>query len=169
MLLGLTSQNVKEGIAKVEAVRGRSNVLSLSDCTLIDDCYNANPGSMGAALDLLSMASGRKVAILGDMFELGEGKEQLHGDVGIYAVEKKTDVLICTGLLSRYMYEQAVCTKKRRGAGEKTEIYYFAKRDEMIRELPGLLKADDTILVKASHGMAFEKVVEFLLSRDGNS
>ncbi len=169
MLLGLTSQNVKEGIAKVEAVRGRSNVLSLSDCTLIDDCYNANPGSMGAALDLLSMASGRKVAILGDMFELGEGKEQLHGDVGIYAVEKKTDVLICTGLLSRYMYEQAVCTKKRRGAGEKTEIYYFAKRDEMIRELPGLLKAGDTILVKASHGMAFEKVVEFLLSRDGNS
>ncbi|NBJ91906.1 UDP-N-acetylmuramoyl-tripeptide--D-alanyl-D-alanine ligase [Parablautia muri] len=166
MQLGLTAEDVKQGIANVEAVRGRSNVLSLSDCTLIDDCYNANPGSMQAAIDLLSMASGRKVAILGDMFELGEGQEQLHGDVGAYAVKKKIDVLICTGKLSGHMYEQAVHTREAADAQEKKEIYHFAERDEMIQILPKLLKKGDTILVKASHGMEFEKVVEFLVKRD---
>lgn len=166
MQLGLTAEEVRQGIANVEAVRGRSNVLSLSDCTLIDDCYNANPGSMRAAIDLLSMAIGRKVAILGDMFELGEGQEQLHGDVGAYAVEKKIDVLICTGELSRHMYERAVCMREAIDAREKKEIYYFAERDEMIQILPKLFKKGDTILVKASHGMEFEKVVEFLVNRD---
>ncbi len=154
MQLGLTAEDVKNGIANVETIRGRSNVLSLPDYTLVDDCYNANPGSMRAAIDLLAMAPGRKVAILGDMFELGEGQEQLHGDVGAYAAKKKIDVLICTGRLSGYMYEQAA------HMGEET--YYFAEREEMMKELPKLLKKGDTILVKASHGMEFEKVVEFL-------
>ena len=120
--MGLTPKEIQRGIGKVESVGGRSHVIPLGDGILIDDCYNANPVSMRAAIDLLATAKERKVAVLGDMFELGEGKEQLHGDVGIYAVEKKTDVLICTGLLSRYMYEQAVCTKKRRGAGEKQKF-----------------------------------------------
>lgn len=152
MQFGLTTQEIKQGIAGVESVSGRSNVLSLPDYTLIDDCYNANPASMRAAIDLLSTALGRKVVILGDMFELGERAEQLHGEIGAYAAGRKIDVIICTGTLSKKMYQQALETKE-------TGIYYFATRDDMLEELPHILKKGDTILVKASHGMQFEKVV----------
>lgn len=151
-LMGLTAQEIKEGISAVESVGGRSNVMKLPYCTLIDDCYNANPASMRSALDLLSTATGRKVAILGDMFELGEEEKLLHGGIGDYAAQKEIDVLICAGTLAKCIYEKAI--------GEKTVRHYFQDRDEMLKALPGLLKRQDTILVKASHGMQFEKVVE---------
>ncbi len=166
MELGLTSGEVKAGITHVERVNGRSNVISLSGCTLIDDCYNANPGSMRAAIDLLCQAPGRKVAILGDMFELGENEEELHAGVGAYAVEKGTDVIICTGALSGHMYERAVHEKELSTDTSVKEICYFATRDELQEHLPALLKEGDTVLVKASHGMEFEKIVEFLKERD---
>lgn len=166
MLLGVDLPNIREGIAKVQTVGGRSNVLALGDYTLIDDCYNANPGSMKAALDLLAMASGRKAAILGDMFELGEKERELHGEVGAYAVEKDVDVLICTGSLSEEMYRQAVKTAEKRPDGGKTEIRYFETRDAMLDGLFAILQKGDTILVKASHGMKFEKVVEKIKEAD---
>lgn len=156
---GLTVQEIKQGIASVESVSGRSNVLSLPAYTLIDDCYNANPASMRAAIDLLSMALGRKAAILGDMFELGEREEQLHGEVGAYAAESGMDVLVCTGKLSKKMYEQAVKTNETILGKRKTQLYYFETREQMMEELPHILKKGDTILIKASHGMQFEKVV----------
>ncbi len=153
--LGLTKEEIKEGIAQVEAVGGRSHVIALSERTIIDDCYNANPVSMKAAIDLLTMALGRKVAILGDMFELGLNEKELHADVGAYAAEKKIDVLICVGNLSKNMYTSACKTSTG-------EVYYFETRDEMISALDGILKPGDNVLVKASHGMHFENVVEVL-------
>lgn len=160
MQLGVDLPKIKEGIAGVQTVGGRSNVLSLPDYTLIDDCYNANPGSMKAAVDLLAMASGRKMAILGDMFELGEKAKELHGEVGAYAVEKGIDVLICTGALSEQMYREGVKRAEKLSGCEKTEIHYFETRDAMLEALPAMLQKGDTILVKASHGMKFEKVVD---------
>ena len=74
---------------------------------VIDDCYNANPVSMKAAIDLLDMAIGRKVAVLGDMFELGEHENEMHGEVGAYAAQKGIDVIVCVGKLSSHMYEAA--------------------------------------------------------------
>lgn len=154
--LSLTTKQIQEGILKVQPVGGRSHVMALPSLTVIDDCYNANPVSMKAAIDLLSMAIGRKAAILGDMFELGQRERQLHGEVGAYAVEKGIDVLICTGELSGCMYEKAV------SLGGKSEVYYFETRDAMMKELKNILKPGDSVLVKASHGMQFEKVVELL-------
>lgn len=130
-------------------------MVSLPSCTLIDDCYNANPVSMKAAIDLLTVALGRKVAILGDMFELGEKEKEMHGEVGAYAAEKGIDVLICVGELSGSMYENAL-------NGKQTKAYYFKTRDEMLGNLKGILQRGDNILVKASHGMEFDKVVKFL-------
>ncbi len=155
--LGLKKEQIQSGIAKVEAVGGRSHVIFLPACTVIDDCYNANPVSMKAALDLLSTALTRKVAILGDMFELGEREKELHEEVGKYAVEKAIDVLICVGKLSENMYKAAA-----RNGGNK--VFYFETRDEMLLYLNEILRREDSILVKASHGMQFEKVVEFLQS-----
>ena len=153
--MGLSKEQIQKGISKVQAVGGRSHVIGLPSCTLIDDCYNANPVSMKAAIDLLMMALGRKVAILGDMFELGEKEKELHGEVGAYAAEKGVDVVICAGELSRHLYESAL-------AGKQTKAYYFETRDEMLKGLKDILQRGDNILVKASHGMDFEKVVKFL-------
>ncbi len=174
--LGLTKEQIQEGIASVEAVGGRSNVMALQKYTVIDDCYNANPVSMKAAIDLLSMAIGRKVAVLGDMFELGANECALHEEVGAYAAQKGIDVIVCTGNLSQHMYEGALNVRKGKTimqeadvpetemlmAAEKKEIYYFVTREEMLEKLPDILRTGDSILVKASHGMHFEKVVEFL-------
>ncbi len=159
-VMGLKPAEIAKGIAEVSAVGGRSNVIKLSEYTLIDDCYNANPASMKAALELLSTALGRKVAILGDMFELGAEEERLHGEIGAWAVEKGIDVVVCAGRLARCIFEQGK-RKKEEGKGH-AELYYFSGRDEMLQELSGILRKQDTILVKASHGMAFEKVVEAL-------
>ena len=161
--LGLTTEQIRKGIARVKAVEGRSRVISTPSYTMIDDCYNANPVSMKAAIDLLAMAVGRKVAVLGDMFELGDREKELHGEVGAYAVEKDIDVLLCTGELCHSMYEQA-CAMKKAETGEMNsiEIYYFTDRETLLQELGRVLKAGDNILVKASHGMQFEKVVSYL-------
>lgn len=119
-LLGLTPEEISKGIAAVEGVSGRSHIIELADKVVIDDCYNANPVSMEAALDLLLQADGRTVAVLGDMFELGKEEAKLHERVGGYAVEKGVDCLICTGKLSRHMYEGALkaaeAVKNRRTA-----------------------------------------------------
>lgn len=164
--LGLSKEQIQKGIAGVQAVGGRSHVIALPSYTVIDDCYNANPVSMEAALSLLATAVGRKVAVLGDMFELGEEEKVLHERVGAYAVESGVDVLVCVGELSRSMYEAALRENKNPG----TMLYYFEKRDEMLQKLPELIRQGDNILVKASHGMAFQKVVSCLqeLAREEN-
>lgn len=163
--LGLTKEQIQTGIAGVQSVGGRSNVIALEKYTVIDDCYNANPVSMNAAIDLLATALGRKVAVLGDMFELGDAECELHREVGIYAAEKGIDVIICTGTLSKHMYEGAVGFAEKKEellAAQNREVYYFETRDEMLEQLPDILNRGDNILVKASHGMHFEDVVEKL-------
>lgn len=154
--LGLAKEQIQAGILKTEAVGGRSHVIALPAYTVIDDCYNANPVSMKAAIDLLTMAIGRKAAVLGDMFELGERENELHEETGSYAAEKEIDVLIFTGPLSKHMYEGA-CR-----ANKKSEIYYYETKDKMMAALKEILKPGDSILVKASHGMQFEEVIGFL-------
>lgn len=157
---GMTLAQIDQGIRSVEAVMGRSHVIKEKNYTIIDDCYNANPVSMKAAISLLDMANTRKVAILGDMFELGEKEKELHVQVGGYLSEYNIDVLICVGTLSKNMYDQAIVTCRE--SRKNTQIYYFADKEKMLEALPTILQPADTVLVKASHGMEFTKVVEFL-------
>ena len=131
--------------------------MKCGDKVVIDDCYNANPVSMCAALDLLAQADTRKVAILGDMFELGENAEKLHGDVGRHAALLALDVVICVGEISSVMAKEA----KAADTG-KSKIYYFPAKEDLLRELQHIIKPEDTILVKASHGMGFAEIVENL-------
>lgn len=156
--LGLSAEQIASGIASVQAVSGRSRVVEAGDLVLIDDCYNANPVSTKAAIDLLSMALGRKVAMLGDMFELGEKEKEMHARVGTYAAEHGVDCLICAGTLSESMYEAA------KAAGI-AQAWHFADREMLLAELGSLLKPGDSVLVKASHGMGYEKIVEELEMR----
>lgn len=161
LLLGLNCDEIATGIESVKSLGGRSNILRTEKWTIIDDCYNANPVSMKAALDLLSKADTRRVAILGDMFELGPSEESLHYEIGTYAVNSGAEVLLCAGNLARQIFQgakEAVVIER----DIQKELYYFKTRDEMIEALPDILHPQDTILVKASHGMGFEHVVKAL-------
>ena len=159
-LLGLKPEEMAEGIKNVKAVGGRSNLISLKNRTILDDCYNANPVSMKAAIDLLKQADTRKVAILGDMFELGEGQDVMHAEIGTYAVERGIDVLVCVGELSQNMYDAAI--KAQQDFNSDIKVYYLKDTQEVIDKIEEYLEKDDAILVKASHGMGFAKVVEAL-------
>ena len=147
-LLGLKSKQIKTGIESVKATGGRSNIIKSGKLTIIDDCYNANPTSVRAAIDLLCKAEGRKMAVLGDMYELGGHENKLHADIGAYAKERGVDVLICAGPLCKSMAEAF------------DGALWYKDTDEVCRMIRRQVRAGDTILIKASHGMHYEKVVE---------
>ena len=81
-VLGLTSEQIREGIEKLPFMAGRNNIIQTGRIIILDDCYNANPVSMKAAIDVLDLGIGRKVAILGKMGELGNNEKELHYEVG---------------------------------------------------------------------------------------
>ena len=108
---------------------------------------------MKSSLGVLKDALGRKVAILGDMGELGENEVQLHEEVGEHAGKCDIDVLICTGKLCRNMAERAQRTNP------DLKVIYEPDRESLLEHLEGYVQDGDTILVKASHFMKFEEVV----------
>ena len=170
MLLELTSAQIKSGIENMKPIVGRNNIVTVGDITLIDDCYNANPVSMKSSLDLLMLAKGKKIAILGDMFELGKNEKNMHREVGEYAAKLGVDRIYCVGNLGEYISEGArECS--RSGSDKSAEyIGYWKTRDDAIRGIKDdllrgagerkLIPPGSTVLVKASHGMHFEEIVK---------
>lgn len=161
-LLGLSAEQIAEGISGVKPVGGRNNILELSDYTVIDDCYNANPVSMEAAIDLLAMADTFRVAVLGDMFELGDDSDSMHERVGKHAAESGTEHIICVGENARHMYEGAAKAMDETNKNQK--VFYFTGLESLMNTLNtdknGLLPKGSTILIKASHGMKFNELIE---------
>ena len=149
--LGLTDEQIRRGIESFTNVGSRNRIIHTRGMTVIDDCYNANPTSTKAGLNTLSNFSGRKVAVLGDMKELGADEIELHRSVGAYAKEKGIDLLIAVGELSRATAE---------GFGEGAR--HFDTVEDCIAVIGDLLHEGDAVLVKASHSMHFEKIVEAL-------
>ena len=150
---GMTDEEIKNGINKLESVVGRNNIIEKDEYTVIDDCYNANPVSMRASLDVLSFADTRKVAILGDMFELGKDEEKLHEEIGKYIAKSDIDVVVLCGKLMNNAYTYLLKNS------ENKKLYYFDELKTLLSELDRILENDDTILVKASHGMEFSKII----------
>jgi len=155
--MGLGLEEIQRGIAALKPVEGRMNLIYGKKYTVIDDCYNANPVSMKSSIDILCYALGRKVCILGDMFELGEKELELHANVGRYVAGAGLGLLVTVGSLSRRIYEEAKMDRD-------CICVHFDKMEEVFRELPKLLLEGDSILVKASHGMGFSKIVDFIQS-----
>lgn len=155
--LGLTSEEIKNGIEALVPVSGRNNLIQTENFTIIDDCYNANPVSMKASLEVLADAEGRKVAILGDMGELGKDEDQLHFDVGVHAAELNIDTICCVGPLAKYIADGAKSIKEG-----YSRILHFPTREEMLASLDTIVIKNDTILVKSSHMMGFSVVVDYL-------
>lgn len=153
---GLTPEEIIRGIAGVKATGGRSNIIDTGKYVVIDDCYNANPVSMKAAIDLLNQADSRKVAILGDMFELGDNTEKLHFGVGEYAAKSEIDVLITVGNLSKNIAEGAESIENN------ILKYSFDTREQAIEALDEILLKGDSVLIKASNSMHFNEIVNSL-------
>ena len=146
--LGLTDEELRRGVARYEPVGSRGRVLHAGGVTVLDDCYNANPTSMRTALDTLRLLSGRPVAILGDMLELGETGPALHRETGAYAAQTGARVIAC-GPLAEHIAA---------GAGEGAA--WFPDTDALLAALPALVHEGDAVLVKASHSMGFSAVVD---------
>ncbi len=156
-ILNMSYECIKNGLEKIRPTGGRSNVIESAGYTIIDDCYNANPTSVKSALKLLSESTtdNRSVAILGDMFELGDNEKAYHAEVGRYASLQNIDTLLFIGTLSKNGYEAAI------SHGHK-DCFFYSSVDEALKNITSLLKQGDTILVKASHGMNFSNIISFL-------
>ncbi|MBQ0097837.1 MAG: UDP-N-acetylmuramoyl-tripeptide--D-alanyl-D-alanine ligase [Oscillospiraceae bacterium] len=146
----MTNEEIKKGIESFENVGSRSRVIDTGFIMLIDDCYNANPTSVKASINSLSKFMSRKVAVIGDMKELGENENDLHKQVAEYILSKGIDLLICAGKLCENM------------AKVSNTVVHFDTTEDCAENISKYIEKGDTVLVKASHSMHFEKIVEKL-------
>ncbi|MGE4428400.1 MAG: UDP-N-acetylmuramoyl-tripeptide--D-alanyl-D-alanine ligase, partial [Solirubrobacteraceae bacterium] len=138
----------------ISALRGERLALD-DDVVVVVDCYNANPMSVAAALDDLALAGGgRRVAVLGDMLELGPDARRLHAEIGAHARDAGVEVLVAVGELSRHT-----------GPGFGGRVHWVPDAEAAATLVPTLLEAGDRVLLKASRGIGLERVAEALRRR----
>jgi UDP-N-acetylmuramoyl-tripeptide--D-alanyl-D-alanine ligase len=158
---GLSWQEIIEGLRSVEpsAQLRLYAVSGPNGSTILDDTYNASPASSIAALNLLDELGGRKIAVLGDMLELGNYENEGHEKVGMRALEV-ADVLVTVGKLGRIIGEAAV-----RWGMSPDKVHMFETNDEAIDLLERTVRGGDVVLVKGSRAMKMEEIVN-VLSRE---
>lgn len=161
--LGLTKYEIKKGLETFKHSKNRMDIKKTKNYTIINDTYNANPNAMKATLDVLSATKGRKVAILGDMFELGDFSDKMHYEIGAYASQKKINELVFIGKNSYNMLLGANDNKNN-----ISNINYFETQQQFLQHIHNFLKSGDTILVKASRGMKLENTVDEIIRREEN-
>lgn len=150
-----------EALAGFRAVSGRMNVLEAQGFRVIDDCYNANPNSVRSALSILAgmEVEGRRIAVLGDMLELGDESPALHRGVGAWAAEMAVDRLWTLGSRARDIASSA------RAAGlSRARVRHFDDKAQLEESLLEEVSSGDVVLVKASHGLRLDTTVRRLLS-----
>ena len=154
---GLTDDEIIRGIAAYQPVGSRARVVRTARYTVIDDCYNANPDSTAAALrSMATLPAGRRVAVLGNMGELGTNAAALHRETGVCAAKAGVSLVITCGELARQIAAGAAAEDPAVATAS------FDTLDALLPALPGLLQPGDCVLVKASHSMQFERIVQAL-------
>ena len=142
-----TADNLKDYVPS--GMRGK--VVAKDDITYIEDCYNASPDSMRAAVNTVcSIAQGRKICVFGDMLELGTDSRQMHTAVGEYAKEKGVDIMLCFGREAQYIAT---------GFGDGL---LFGSKEELAQYLKSIIRSNDAVIFKASRGMAFEEIINMV-------
>ncbi len=145
----INNDEISSGISDFETPNLRMQKEYLEDTLFILDCYNANPNSMRFALSYLNQKSGKKLAVLGDMLELGDFSKEIHKEIGEYVNELDID-LVAYGKDALYIYER---TKSK-----KDSVYFFSDKDEVVELLREIYKHYDTVLIKGSRGMKMEEI-----------
>ncbi|WP_305754655.1 UDP-N-acetylmuramoyl-tripeptide--D-alanyl-D-alanine ligase [Paenibacillus zeirhizosphaerae] len=157
--LGVGMEQMRQGLAGLKLTGMRIEmILCDNGLTLLNDTYNASPLSMKAAIDTLGGYSpkNRKIAVLGDMLELGAGEEQYHREIGRYAAAAGVDLLFTYGPLGSHIAEGA---REQMAQGS---VHAFSDKDELVTALREELCSGDVVLLKASRGMKLETVVDAL-------
>ena len=156
--LGISLEDGLRGLGNLVLTENRLEISQKDNIKVIDDTYNASPDSVRSAIDVLLAQKGqRKIAILGDMFELGEEAEKYHYEIGKYAGEQGVDVVVTVGDLA---YNIAL------GAREyllEELVLSYANREAFLPEVQSLIRSGDVVLVKASRGMQLEEIVKEIL------
>lgn len=150
--LGLTMDEIKRGVESYKTVEGRMQRIDYKGAVIINDCYNASPTSMAASLGVLAGAKGRRLALLGDMLELGERSDELHRGIGTLCAKLGIDGLFTVGGSGKLISDEA------RAAG--LEKAYNLTPEEAAERIGELLAPGDTLLVKASRGMKLERIIK---------
>ncbi|MFZ3071824.1 MAG: UDP-N-acetylmuramoyl-tripeptide--D-alanyl-D-alanine ligase [Thermodesulfobacteriota bacterium] len=152
---GVTPDDIKEGLGSFHQPSGRMKVLELGTWTVIDDTYNANPDSVAAALKSLSLMNGRRVAILGDMFELGASEAALHKEAGACATRLGIDIVVAIGKSAVFVKEGAI-----EGGMNEKDVHAFDNNAGAMEKLSSILKDKDVVLVKGSRSAKTEEIME---------
>ncbi|MCX8042803.1 MAG: UDP-N-acetylmuramoyl-tripeptide--D-alanyl-D-alanine ligase [Desulfobacterota bacterium] len=159
--LGIDINDIAAGLAAFRGVPGRMELLRIKEVLVINDAYNANPLSMQHALQVLSAYAGayRRIAVLGDMLELGERSHEFHYEIGKYAAACALDFLYVTGAFAAAIRDGAL-------AGGMSDDRVVSREDAetLGRELCTILRPGDVILVKGSRGARMERVIDVLRS-----
>lgn len=154
-ILGLTTEQIKEGLLSFKNAPLRQNIYDLNGMTIIEDCYNASPDSVAAAINVLRTKNGRKIAVLGDMLELGERSDELHEITGSKLVG--ADMLIAYGSFA----ENYKAGAEKAGLSSE-KIFVCKTTDEAAQIVKTISQKGDVILFKASRGMHAEEIIEQL-------
>ena len=158
MEMGISMEDAGIGLNKVSLMENRLNIKGKGGIKVIDDTYNASPDSMYSAIDLLFATKGmRKIAVLGDMLELGDDSRYYHEQIGEYAARSNVDLLLLTGEMTAYTAEKAAEV-----LGESRVIYQKNQR-KFEEQIKTIARPGDVILVKGSRGMAMEQIVKLIL------
>lgn len=157
--LNIEPEQMVNAIAEFVPDSMRQSINKMGNQLVITDCYNASPDSMKASLATLSelepQGNGRRIAVLGDMLELGTMSEVLHKKVGEYVKNSKTNSVICYGKYAKFISE----------ASGLKESYYFSEKQKATEFIKNYLKDDDVVLFKASRGMKFEEFISELYKK----
>jgi len=163
-LYGFSAEEIQQGFNRYQPTGQRLSVTGLEQGgTLINDAYNANPVSMAAALEAGKEIAGgnRFIAVLGDMYELGEYEIEGHRAVGAKAAELGVDILITIGERSRYIAEEA-----HNCGMASDQIYHFPAKEDSLPLLRSQISRKDTVLFKASRGMQLETLIDDWLKQE---
>ena len=156
LTLGLNVEEIQRGVSSLTTTKMRFEVIRRDGLTIVNDAYNASPASMRVAIKTTSeVYSGRLIAVLGDMMELGDISEAVHREIGAELVESRFDTLITLGELGKFIAVGA------RDAGLKN-VYTFDTHEDAAKKILELVRDGDTILFKASHVMHMEKIIELI-------
>ncbi len=162
--LGMSDEKIRMGLSAFTGADKRQNIYEVGNITVIDDCYNASPESMRAAIDVLVSLSAKKegvpAALLGDMLELGEYSRLLHDQLGRYAAQEKVQKLFCYGSMADVVAEAAITHGIR-----AENVFVCASADDpakMADMIIGSIDDGDVLLVKASRGVKAERVLDCL-------
>ncbi len=147
--------HIKKGLEDLKLSSKRLNIIHFKDVKIIDDTYNANPDSMAASLSVLENHPPRRIAVLGDMLELGRIARKSHENIGRLAANLNIEALVTVGDLSRYAAKSA-------GSCGLKNIYSTKTNNEAVKILKKIIKPSDTILIKGSRGMHMENIVDGL-------